>query len=679
MDWTFDEHQVAQEREESLARTQKAKDLVEAQEQVLTNIMNKMVESEEECQPSVSVGSGHNRSRFRSNASMSSLDRMETGGSSASTFEMQAWTVADQIVARQEKSEAFNRRRKETLGEAAKQTEKRKAEMEAAEARFAERQKEIAEDNRRRAFASQQRRSEQQKTRKENLRELDRICDDYYKEQSPRGRKSSPSPGSSPRQNHRSHPQQKASVADEDIYKHTVQSHGLYNETVERWRQQVSENDRRAEDFRRKVLKAVRSGSRQKEENVSGSKKSKGARRISGMHPASSDGRDTSPEVALTRTARSVPSSLGSSRVLSPTAGLWPQRRQKAMEWAMEVDRLEDEKLRRDEALLQAGRSRIARINQDTMDRAFEQARQWQIRNDTATARRKKNEVTSDAEMRQKMEDFARRRAELEQRHFEERAEAGDAKRHLVQSAQAAAQLLLDGKERAMDEKVKERDDLLAERYAIKLEAYIKKVESGGPYYEKAERAKLQKKKLEETFRKKAMKEVEKKTSRQIGVMGEIQKRASSPSSRAAMLSEMAKQPKAAAVTAAAALERQWSNPPSRSAPPTAGSHLGSADPELTITPADLGEDLTQARVIAEAVADAPALEKRGPHNVVRRSPAQKPDSASDKAAVRRPSILSLSDDDGGAEDQLLQDLEKRSSSWMKEMRRKKQQTLTKF
>eukprot|EP00439_Symbiodinium_sp_Y106_P082385 s1527_g21.t2 len=175
-------------------------------------------------------------------------------------------------ICENEKKQAFWKQRREHAEEGRQKLQQRQMESEAAEARLAERQREIAEEHRRRAFAAQQRRSEQQKVFRETLREQDRICDEYYKNASRGTRSGSPTARSSS-------PRQEKPEAQADIHRQMLKSHDIYSETVERWRQQVAENDRRAEAFRRRMLKA-RTGSRAKEDKHAGTKKEEGRKSL---------------------------------------------------------------------------------------------------------------------------------------------------------------------------------------------------------------------------------------------------------------------------------------------------------------------------------------------------------------------------------------------------------------
>mmetsp|Transcript_53006 Transcript_53006/g.118929 ORF Transcript_53006/g.118929 Transcript_53006/m.118929 type:complete len:155 (-) Transcript_53006:1824-2288(-) len=115
MGWArFDEESVMHERRQSLARTQKAKALVSKQEAVLQGILKKMVEEEDSGAISPSASDAFSKAgssqRFRSWSSFSRPSQSATTSASfqeASTFDQQAWTVAKQILTRQEKKAGF--------------------------------------------------------------------------------------------------------------------------------------------------------------------------------------------------------------------------------------------------------------------------------------------------------------------------------------------------------------------------------------------------------------------------------------------------------------------------------------------------------------------------------------------------------------------------------------------
>jgi len=444
-----------------------------------------------------------------------------------------------------------------------------------------------------------------------------------------------------------------------DIYRHTMQSHGIYADTMERWRQQVSENDRRNEAFRRQVLKATRSGSRQKEvpparrraSNIPVKDKkdtmllaqislNSDPDRAGGDATASSKG----PEGRLDFN-RST-SSLGDYVVASPQ--LWKLRRQQSLVYHEELEQKLLEKHQRDAAGLQAGRDRIAGINKEVMDRAEERSRQWQQRNDEATARRLANDVRSDSELKAKHAAFDKRRAQLVKARDERTAEAALNKMQYLQSVQAMRQSYLDKAEEDLNAKSTERENLLLERYNNKMQEYVKRVEQGGPYYEMAALAKSRKKQMDEDFRRKAKKESEMKVQRFTGTLANLQK---------------------------PALEKQRSLKKEGARSLSRSGTISMPELPFDFSPDELESGLEDAL--------ASALAPQTPQ--IRTSPSMKspPGSASGTAQTegqssRRPSMVELADDDG-VEAELLQDLERRSSNWLHDMRRKKAQNVSKI
>jgi len=490
---------------------------------------------------------------------------------------------------------------------------------------------------------------------KENQREQDRICNEYYDErkQSPRGHRGGSGSPSPPR----SRGAELTSAVELDIYRHTMQSHGIYADTMERWRQQVSENDRRNEAFRRQVLKATRSGSRQKEVqgrrrvSKSGLKDKKDTMllaqislnsdpdRAGGDATASSKG----PEGRLDFNKST--SSLGDYVVASPQ--LWKLRRQQSLDHYQELDQKLLEKHERDAAGLQAGRDRIASSNKEIMERAEERSRQWQQRNDEATARRLAVDVKSDSELTAKQAAFDNRRAQLAKARDERTAEAAHNKMQYLQSVQATRQSHFDKADKDFNAKSEEREDLLLERYNNKMQEYVKRVEQGGPYYVMAVLAKSRKKQIDEEFRRKAKKESEMKVQRFTGALANLQKPA------------LAKQ----------RTMKKASRSLSRS------GTISMPELPFAFSPDELDSGLEDAL--------ASALAPQSPQ--IRTSPSMKspPGSASGTAQAegrssRRPSMVELADDDG-VEAELLQDLERRSSNWLHDMRRKKAQIVSKI
>ncbi|CAE7825273.1 unnamed protein product [Symbiodinium sp. CCMP2592] len=683
MGWArFDEESVMHERRQSLARTQKAKALVSKQEAVLQGILRKMVEEDDAGAISPSASDAFSKAgssqRFRSWSSFSRHSQSAITSASmheASTFDQQAWTVAKQILTRQEKKQAFWKQRREHAEEGRRKLQQRQMESEAAEARLAERQREITEEHRRRAFAAQQRRSEQQKVFRETLREQDRICDEYYKNASRGTRSGSPTARSSS-------PRQEKPEAQADIHRQMLKSHDIYSETVERWRQQVAENDRRAEAFRRRMLKA-RTGSRAKEDKHASTKKDEGRKSLrKGAHAmmaatekAHGDSRrgsahssqpshesgavageekvrgagDASSSLGPLGAAVTLPCLRGSAGSGSPgqsrgltrskTCELWKERFQKSQTFSEVLEQKALRKQQQQDRHLEESRRRIAAINKQVMMRAADRSKKWKERNDAAASRRQMSSVASDADMVAKLAAGARRKAALEQQRAEELAEASASKSAQIQSAQAHAAHLLDKTEKELVSKVQHRDQMVAERHAMRLQEFAARADTGGPYQEQAESAKSRKKELEEEFRLKAMKEMEMKSSRHRGDSGPV-------------------------------LERQRTLKKTRpfQRQPT------ELPPDLPFpTSLDFPVELPAVDMPAAAKASASlglplALESRSSE---RASPSQHPRGSRVSVASAADSMVSVDDED--VEKNLLKDLEQRSSNWMKEMRRQKE------
>lgn len=684
MGWArFDEESVMHERRQSLARTQKAKALVSKQEAVLQGILRKMVEDDDAGAISPSASDAFSKAgssqRFRSWSSFSRHSQSAVTSASmheASTFDQQAWTVAKQILTRQEKKQAFWKQRREHAEEGRRKLQQRQTESEAAEARLAERQREIAEEHRRRAFAAQQRRSEQQKVFRETLREQDRICDEYYKNASRGTRSGSPTARSSS-------PRQEKPEAQADIHRQMLKSHDIYSETVERWRQQVAENDRRAEAFRRRMLKA-RTGSRMKEDKHAGTKKDEGRKSLrKGAHPviaiaekAHGDSRRgsahssqpshesgavaceekvrgagdaTASSLGPSGAAATLPclrgsSSPGQSRGLtrSKTCELWKERFQKSQTFSEVLEQKALRKQQQQDRHLEESRRRIAAINKQVMMRAADRSKKWKERNDAAASRRQMKSVASDADMVAKLAAGAQRKAALEQQRAEELAEASTSKSAQIQSAQAHAAHLLDKTEKELISKVQHRDQMVAERHAMRLQEFAARADTGGPYQEQAESAKSRKKELEEEFRLKAMKEMEMKSSRHRGDSGPV-------------------------------LERQRTLKKTR----TFQRQPTELPPDLPFpTSLDFPVELPAVELPAAAKASASlglplTLESRSSDRASGASPSQNTRGSRVSVASAADSMVSVDDED--VEKNLLKDLEQRSSNWMKEMRRQKE------
>jgi len=639
MGWTrFDEESVMHERRQSHARTQKAKALVSKQEAVLQGILKKMNEEEDNgaISPSASdaLSKAGSSQRFRSWSAFSRQSlSASTASLQASTLHQQALIVANQILTRQEKTLAFHFQRKENITEAKQRHEHLRVEKEAAEARFAERRQALAEERRRRAFAAQQRRNEQ-KAFRETLREQDRLCDEYYKQQLS-GRSNSLSPSKSLRP-------EDDSECEKDIHRHMLKSHSLYTETVERWRHQVAENDCRAEAFRKRVLKATH-GSRQKEERAS-LPRSEGRRSISrvkkgGPGMGSQEKVQTDSRRGSALSATSPTSSLVRSGQLKLKDGLsrsmpclrraasemWSQRWQASQVHGQEKEMDAIRKQQQDEEKLEGGRQRIAAINQDIMTRAAERSQKWQERNDAAASRRQLADVASEAEMAAKLEAGAQRKADLDRRRADELAEAAAARALQTEKAQATAAMLLEKAEKAVADRARQRDELVAERHAMRLQDFASRADPDVPQ-DQAEAAKSRKRQLEEEFRLKAKKEMEMKARRRAD-HGPVLERQRTLKTRTS-------------------LRREGSSLP----------------PDLPFAAKLTDSDL----MLAEAL-EAQQAEKKNPAAA---SQLQNAGRHAARVSIAG-SLVSMDDED--VEREMLQALEERSSHWMKEMRRQKE------
>lgn len=664
----FDAEMVQREQDAGEARTQKLQDLVDQQDAVLKGILQKMADEGEDGggSPSHSAVHGHS-SRFLSlgSTSMGSLPDLSQA---SSTFEQHAVTVASQIVTRQEKLDKFQRRRRDHTEEAKRGFERRQVEAEAAEQRFTERQRAIADEHRRKAFAMQQRRNEQQKTFKESQREEDRICDEYYDErkQSPRG--GGRGRHGSPKGKNHNLSRQTETAEESDIWKHTTQSHEIYDDTMGKWRQQVKENDQRNEAFRRRVLKAasmddrpVKSSNLPRRRNSfssSGPALAKAASLATSQGSLNSDlGAETvgaaqglEATADISRSAPNLASPTSTATPLSSTMAKWQERWMKTQEYAYEMDIKATEKQMQSEQVLQQGRTRIWNNNADIILRCQERNEVWRQRNDAATARRKKLAVTSDDELRAKMEAFAKRRADLEKDAEEQLRENKEQRLHKMQDVQANYRNQVEDKEKNFRARSDEQNNSLAERYAHRLEGYVKIAESGGPYYEMARESKARKQQYDSDFKDKSRRETEMKSSNHKNLTGDMRlpvKVAFSPKGVKALKKTHGKGR-------------------------TPNSLDGTQLPDFGGDSDWLDE--TEAEALESALMEAQSLPRLQPSG----SAKQVPSGTGGSREGRRPSMLDLSEDDG-TENELLQDLETRSAKWLEEMRRKNAKNVKKM
>lgn len=113
-------------------------------------------------------------------------------------------------------------------------------------------------DSERKGYAAMQRRSEQQKVRREMQREQERVWENFYVKQQDiykdeKAKARLPLLAASSGQGAKAIAVP-AGVAGEAVYKATVKSHEVYDERIESWRQFVSENERRTQAYWHKKI-----------------------------------------------------------------------------------------------------------------------------------------------------------------------------------------------------------------------------------------------------------------------------------------------------------------------------------------------------------------------------------------------------------------------------------------
>mmetsp|Transcript_9553 Transcript_9553/g.21299 ORF Transcript_9553/g.21299 Transcript_9553/m.21299 type:complete len:799 (+) Transcript_9553:133-2529(+) len=181
-----------------------------------------------------------------------------------------ALVVSKEFQRRQLRRDNFRRRRQEALSRDREVLEDRALQLDAADARRDRRLKADIEERRRKAFTAQQRRNEQQKVRRELLREKERVSEQFYakftKQLAASASESRGIPGDgspddddseaqvSPPSRPITGPSETAGVANEPIFRATLESFMEHTGTYERAEMLVAENDRRIEAHRHKIL-----------------------------------------------------------------------------------------------------------------------------------------------------------------------------------------------------------------------------------------------------------------------------------------------------------------------------------------------------------------------------------------------------------------------------------------
>jgi len=283
-------------------------------------------------------------------------------------------------------------------------------------------------------------------------------------------------------------------------------------------------------------------------------------------------------------------------------------------------------------------RQRIDAHNKERVDKAHEQAKQWQHRNEACAKKRAVETTKTDADLLRRQEEQSRRLADLQHEERNNRMEHSASKTQHINDAQDKLRRNLDGNAEKNKQKMENKHSTTEQNYSAMLKDFADKADS--PKYMEEARAKLQKKaNLDEEFRDKAKHELEEKackTSKQL---------------------DKKKQP---------ALQRQRTLRREKTG-------LHSPKNESTLKNQDFfsfdEEDAATEEVVVRGPLDDDA-EPMVNHSGTTLPPLTNP------TAQRPSSVRAPVDEDSAHEGKFLQDLEQKSVKWMHDMRKQKENSV---
>jgi len=551
-EWVLTDEDVQREKEESLARTEAAKAHLKTQEGVTYRINAKLTEKGEYDLLAMAHGmSGaprhHSPGLQRHGGSNWPAALLEASGSPEQQHS--ARVVAEEMLRRQERFWKFDQRRKEVLEQDQQLQAQAAKDLEAAELRCAQRQRERLNESRRRAFAAQQRRAEQQKVFRENQREQERTWEAYYTKKErqakalARASRSPGQPAAAPGRAKSSSAPELDGWQDEEVYKTTLQSHQSYSETIERWRQFEKENERRTEAHKKKLLlsagfsyvrntvfddaeqskgdkgriRSLKDGSRGKSGVARRASATSDGLGLAATAPIASSGALAGVEDSLMSGSASLQYSLKSSRSL-PCLSLWETRKENCARHQEEQFQQSMQKLQKKQESLQEARQRINVHNKERVEKAGELNQTWKERNDTAAQKRAELAHRSDDDLVHRLDAHAKKRDEETKRQDSQRNELSRAKSERLKEAQTTARSLADKASQKAQEKVNQKDETSQSNVMSKIQEFEER--AGKQEYDEMAREIYERKVSQnEEFRKKAAQEMEMKEARSQNVL----------------------------------------------------------------------------------------------------------------------------------------------------------------
>eukprot|EP00927_Polykrikos_kofoidii_P049948 TRINITY_DN43920_c0_g1_i1.p1 TRINITY_DN43920_c0_g1~~TRINITY_DN43920_c0_g1_i1.p1 ORF type:complete len:747 (+),score=139.54 TRINITY_DN43920_c0_g1_i1:148-2388(+) len=456
-EWRLDEEDVRREFDAGISRLERARARVHAQTQVMDRISAKLVEFEPADRMEAELcGASMHVSR--------SVPGLQTtrGMTVDAGLEDHAMSMSDVIGQRRARQARFVHKRRELREQEIRSREALAERLEDEDQRTAVKLDGIMRDSQRRAAASALRRMEQQKACRELERERERVWLAYYA-QHHQNEKSSLSPNAKPKRKMSSQrakePLVPPEIAANYVYQNISKSHELYAETIDQWRSSVSDNDRRShiqwvktigpgyqsylDELRGKPasakLKSIGATLRathavRLSKNLVKGRQQQDGLQTGASQAASSGGmedRSQSASAQSVRVAGEGESAECDGR-LSPSATAsgqsWEERHERCIERIAAQTRRDNdcaEKLAHNNAEAQR---RKLETTAATVALAKDRRDTWEVRHEAAQRRKQEFEARSDAELvrkneivRQRLEEEARRQAKSIAQRSEER------------------------------------------------------------------------------------------------------------------------------------------------------------------------------------------------------------------------------------------------------------------
>lgn len=244
-DWVYDEETAQREKDDSAARAQQAQQHWENTENAASLIKGHLSTLLADPGPlDWEVGSSAGKVR-RARISEGSHECQRSLN-----------VVHNKLTRKEDRFARVSTRQSAQVVEDARKKERMEAEQTAATHRCLQKQREIHENQRKRAFNQAQRRSELQKTLREFHREKERVWEDYYEKSREVSNSSTAGISESPRHKAGGDPGAQGAGAEQedDILSTMTKSHGVYRKQLEQWLQFEAENEKRTDAMWNKIL-----------------------------------------------------------------------------------------------------------------------------------------------------------------------------------------------------------------------------------------------------------------------------------------------------------------------------------------------------------------------------------------------------------------------------------------